>query len=84
MILRCLNVTHRSKKKDAVLRIHSNAKERFRTHKKALERLGQRPFFKMESQVEVTESRRDGDGMATLKGWSRVKNAKSTVVRDGY
>ena len=45
----------------------------------------------MESQVEVTESHRDGDGTgrgrdgaAMLKGWSRVKNAKSTVVRDGY
>ena len=44
-----------------------------------MDALGQHPFFRTVSHVEVTESHRDWDGTVTLMGWSRVKNAKSTV-----
>jgi hypothetical protein len=40
----------------------------------------QGPFFRKASLVEVTKFNRYEDGTATLNGWSRVKNAKTTVT----
>ena len=36
-------------------------------------------FFRTVIHVEITASQRNGKGTATLKGLSRVKNAKSTI-----